>query len=80
MPGESESVAALEVSRVKEEHIAYTVKVLHAASVILEADGTDLGIFLSVDTDGFERVHEFLPDIMDLDLDTEMAAIRKEMQ
>ena len=57
-----ESEVTLVISRVKEEHVLHTVKMLNECGKLLESDGTDIGIDISVETarDGCERVHEFL--------------------
>jgi hypothetical protein len=51
----------LTVSRVKEEHVSWTVKALEAFSHVLALEGTDIGIDISVekDRDGVERFAEF---------------------
>ena len=52
----------LTLSRVKEEHVGWTINALNALSRIFVLDGTDVGIDLSVeyDRDGVERLAEYL--------------------
>lgn len=52
----------LEIGRVKEEHIAYTVALMNALSSAFGLDGTDVSVDLSVERnrDGIERVYEYI--------------------
>lgn len=52
----------LTISRVKEEHVGWTVNALNVLSGIFHLDGTDVGIDLSVERnrDGVERFAEFI--------------------
>lgn len=54
---------SLEVSRLKDEHVLWTTKAMRTISELLQLEGTDIGIDISVEKnrDGVERLYEILP-------------------
>lgn len=58
----SEHEITLTIRRVKDEHVAWTVRAVNVLPDLLSLDGSDVACDISVerDRDGVERVHEYL--------------------